>query len=77
MKKVTSKVKACAGGKTGKAVTSIVFSGSTGKVKSAKVIGGDFAGTPAASCIAKAAQGASVPKFKQSTFSVTYPFVVK
>jgi len=77
MKKVTGKVKACAKGQTGKAVTSIVFSGSSGKATSAKVIGGEFAGTPAASCIAGAAQSASVPKFKQSSFSVTYPFVVK
>jgi len=77
MKKVTGKVKACAKGQTGKAVTSIVFSGSSGKATSAKVIGGEFAGTPAASCIASAAQSASVPKFKQSSFSFTYPFLIK
>lgn len=77
MKKVTGKVKACAKGQTGKAVTSIIFSGSTGKATSAKVIGGEFKGTPAAGCIAKAAKSSSVPKFKQKSFSVTYPFVVK
>jgi|GEM_PF-1163308 len=77
MKSVSDKVKACAKGQTGNAVIAIVFSGSTGKVTSASVVGGEFKGTPAASCIASAVKGASVPKFKNPSFSVSYPFIIK
>ena len=77
MKKVSGGVKKCAKGQTGTATVSIIFSGSSGKVKTAKVISGPFKGTPAANCIGGAVKKASVPKFKQSSFSVTYPFVIK
>ncbi|MFH1437949.1 MAG: GYF domain-containing protein, partial [Pseudomonadota bacterium] len=77
MKKVSPGVQKCAKGQTGTATVSIIFGGSTGKVTKAVVISGPFKGTPAATCIGGAVNKATVPKFKQSSFSVTYPFVIK
>jgi predicted Zn finger-like uncharacterized protein len=74
---VKPKVQACGKGQTGVATVSINIAGSTGKVASAKVVSGPFKGTPNASCIEKAVKKAKFSKFKQSKFSVSYPFVIK
>lgn len=73
LNKVKSAVSACGGGQSGVATTAITVSGSNGRVTSANV-SGPFAGTPVGSCVARAVRRARFPKFKQSTFSVTFPF---
>jgi hypothetical protein len=48
---------------------------SSGRVTIA-LVGAPFAGTPAGSCIARAARGAHVEPFAQSSFRVVYPFTM-
>jgi len=74
---VKPKVQSCGKGQTGVATVSINIAGSTGNVASAKVVSGPFKGTPNAGCIENAVKKAKFPKFKQSKFSVSYPFVIK
>ena len=74
---VKPKVQACGKGASGVATLSINIAGSTGKVASAKVVSGPFKGTPNAGCIENAVKKAKFPKFKQTKFSVSYPFVIK
>ncbi len=73
MNAVGGKVRACGQGQSGVAMVSVSVSGSTGRVKSANV-SGSFQGTSTGSCIARAVRSAKFPKFKQSTFTVKYPF---
>ncbi len=73
MGRVQSDVSACGGGEHGVATVQIAVAGSTGRVSNATV-GGQFAGTPVGSCIARAVRGASFPHFRNPTFSFTYPF---
>lgn len=73
MNSVAGKVKACGQGQSGVAMVSVSVSGSTGRVKGATV-SGSFQGTPVGSCVARAVRSAKFPKFKQSTFTVKYPF---
>jgi hypothetical protein len=70
-------VLACAGYETGAAKVKVVVAGPTGTVTSAKVIGGDFAGTPEGACMEKALVGAAFPKFTQAELTVTYPYNIK
>ena len=51
----------------------ITVAGATGRVTNATV-GGQFAGTPVGSCIARAVRGASFPRFQRATFTINYPF---
>jgi Sec-independent protein translocase protein TatA len=74
---VKPKVQSCGKGQTGVATVSINIAGSTGNVASAKVVSGPFKDTPQAGCIENAVKKAKFPKFKQSKFSVSYPFVIK
>lgn len=48
----------------------------TGRVKSA-LVKGLFAGTPTGACVRKAAMSARFPRFKTSTMSITYPFMLR
>jgi predicted Zn finger-like uncharacterized protein len=73
MKGVTPSVQACGGGQSGVAMTKVGVTGSTGKV-SAVDVGGQFAGSPVGSCVAKEVRKAKFPRFSQSTFSFSYPF---
>lgn len=75
MGRVAGPVRACGGGARGVVPVRIVFSGATGRVQSAEVIGGS-APPDARSCIARAVREASVPRFTQSTFRVDYPFAL-
>ncbi len=77
LKSVTPAVNSCGKGQTGVATVSITIAGATGSVASAKVVSGPFAGTPAAGCIEGAVKKAKFPKFSQTKFSVSYPFVIK
>jgi hypothetical protein len=63
-------VRACGNGTSGTASVAVTFS-SNGRVSSASVSGGPFAGN---SCIANAVRGAHVPPFRQSTFNVNFPY---
>jgi hypothetical protein len=65
-------VLACANGRGGVASVRINI-GASGRVRGTEV-GGDFAGTPEGSCIARAVRGARFPAFSQPSFSVSYPF---
>lgn len=66
-------VAACAQGRSGLAQVRVTFSGPSGRVMMA-VVEGQFAGTPQGSCIARAVRAASVPRFAQPTFGVSFPF---
>ncbi|HJL14496.1 MAG TPA: hypothetical protein RMH99_02500, partial [Sandaracinaceae bacterium LLY-WYZ-13_1] len=72
MNSVSGAVRSCGNGAHGLAPVRIVF-GSNGSVRSAQVSGGSFP-PPVRSCIARAVRGARVPPFRQSSFSVNYPF---
>ncbi|MBK7152256.1 MAG: zinc-ribbon domain-containing protein [Sandaracinaceae bacterium] len=63
-------VRACGNGATGTATVAVTFS-SNGRVSSANVTGGAFAGN---SCIANAVRGARVPAFRQASFNVNFPY---
>jgi len=71
---VSGAVKACRKGTGGTATVNVVFSGKTGRASSAKVTGGPFKGTAVGSCIQSAVKRARVPRFKQSSFKVTFPY---
>jgi predicted Zn finger-like uncharacterized protein len=71
---VSGAVKACKKDSSGTAAVNVVFSGKTGRVSSAKVTSGPFKGTAVGSCIASAVKRARVPRFKQSSFKVTFPY---
>ncbi|MGB3051463.1 MAG: GYF domain-containing protein [Polyangiales bacterium] len=71
---VSGGVKACRKDSGGTATVSVAFSGKTGRVSGAKVASGPFKGTPIGSCIESAVRRARVPRFKQSSFKVTFPY---
>ncbi|MGB5367985.1 MAG: GYF domain-containing protein [Polyangiales bacterium] len=71
---VSGGVKACKKDSGGTATVNVTFSGKTGRASGAKVASGPFKGTPIGSCIESAVKRARVPRFKQSSFKVTFPY---
>ena len=71
---VSGAVKACRQDAGGTATVNVTFSGKTGRATGAKVASGPFKGTPVGSCIESAVKRARVPRFKQSSFKVTFPY---
>ncbi len=71
---VSGAVKSCKKDSGGTASVKVVFSGKTGRTSSAKVASGPFKGTAVGSCIESAVKRARVPRFKQSSFKVTFPY---
>lgn len=71
---VSGAVKDCKKDEGGTATVDVTFSGSSGRASGAKVSSGPFKGTPVGSCIESAVKRARVPRFKQSTFKVTFPY---
>jgi predicted Zn finger-like uncharacterized protein len=71
---VSGGVKACRKDTGGTATVNVTFSGKTGRATGAKVASGPFKGTPVGSCIESAVKRARVPRFKQSSFKVTFPY---
>ena len=69
---IRAAVAQCARGMHGVAQLDITVA-NTGFVTHA-VVGGDFAGTPEGSCIARAARAAQFVSFKKPRFRVIYPF---
>jgi hypothetical protein len=69
---ITAAVRDCAPGEPTAAVLTITFNG-TGHVNTATV-DTPYAGTPAGSCMARAARAASIPPFARATFRVRAPF---
>lgn len=67
-------VKACGKDEGGTAIVDVTFSGKTGRATGATVASGPFKGTPVGSCIESAVKRARVPRFKQSSFKVTFPY---
>lgn len=65
-------LRACAAGAHAEARLLLMVAGETGRVRSATVTG-DFAGTPAGSCMARAARSVRLPAFSRATFSIAYP----
>lgn len=70
---VADAVRACGNGTHGMAPVRVTFSGETGRVESAEVIGGTLA-PEVRSCVARAARNAHVSRFRRATFRVDYPF---
>jgi F0F1-type ATP synthase membrane subunit c/vacuolar-type H+-ATPase subunit K len=71
---VSGGVKACRKDAGGTATVNVTFSGKTGRATGAKVASGPFKGTPVGACIESAVKRARVPRFKQSSFKVTFPY---
>lgn len=71
---VSGAVKSCRKDSGGTATVNVTFSGKTGRATSARVASGPFKGTPVGACIENAVERARVPRFKQSTFKVTFPY---
>jgi predicted Zn finger-like uncharacterized protein len=71
---VSGAVKSCKKDAGGTAIVDVVFSGKTGRVSNAKVSSGPFKGTPVGACVASAVKRARVPRFKQASFKVTFPY---
>lgn len=71
---VSGGVKACNQGQGGTAVVDVTFSGSTGRVSRAKVASGPLKGTSTGACVERAVKRARVPRFKQSSFKVKFPY---
>ncbi len=71
---VSGGVKACRKESGGTATVNVTFSGKTGRATGARITSGPFKGTPVGSCIESAVKRARVPRFKQSTFKVTFPY---
>ncbi len=71
---VSGSVKACKKDTGGTATVDVTFSGSTGRVSRAKVTSGPFKGTSVGSCVERAVKRARVPRFKQSSFKVKFPY---
>jgi hypothetical protein len=68
--------KSCAKYSTGTVQVQVVVKGSNGRVKSATPKGA-FAGNQAGKCVAMMSRSAKFPKFADSTFSFTYPIILK
>jgi hypothetical protein len=67
-----TEIVACAAGQRGVAEVDLTVA-SAGNVTYA-VVGGDFAGTPAGSCIARVVRSAKFAPFSKPRFRVIYPF---
>ncbi|HEY2734525.1 MAG TPA: hypothetical protein VGI70_11105 [Polyangiales bacterium] len=74
MESVRSSVRACANGMSGVADLDITVA-HNGAVTHV-LVGGDFAGTPQGSCIARAVREARFSSFKQDRFRVLYPYAI-
>ena len=48
----------------------------SGKVTTAAIKGGDYAGTPLDSCLSGAIKGIQFPPFEGEAVSLTYPFIL-
>ena len=68
--------KSCAKYSTGTVQVQVVVTGKNGRVKAATPKGA-FAGNQAGKCVAMMARSAKFPKFSDSTFSFTYPIILK
>ena len=71
---VSGAVKGCRQDAGGLATVDVTFSGKTGRATGARVASGPFKGTPVGACIEDAVKRARVPRFKQSSFKVTFPY---
>ena len=71
---VSGAVKSCRADAGGTATVDVTFSGKTGRATGARVASGPFKGTPVGACIESAVKRARVPRFKQSSFKVTFPY---
>ena len=71
---VSGAVRRCKKDKSGTALVNVTFSGKTGRATSADVVSGPFKGTGVGSCVERAVKRARVPRFKQSTFNVKFPY---
>lgn len=67
----------CAAGLQGTVSARVTFSGTTGRVASAAIVGAPFAGTRQGSCMARALKDMAVPPFENPTLTVTYPYIVR
>jgi hypothetical protein len=73
---VKSAVLHCGQGQPGGTITvEFTVNGNDGSVSGARVTG-EFAGTAVGACAESAARGATFSRFRRSTFTFTFPFVL-
>lgn len=75
LKAVQPAVKACGRGEHGTATAAITVNGGSGRVTNVSV-SGPFRGTPQEPCIERAVKRAKFPRFKRSSFRVSFPYVI-
>jgi hypothetical protein len=74
MDAVAGLVRRCGGDAGGRLVVEIRVSGATGRVRDAKTVDGQWSGTAAGACAARAVRVAKLPRFATSDLVVRYPF---
>jgi hypothetical protein len=72
---VKSQVLGCGAGQTGTITVEFTVSGENGGVTNARVTG-PFAGSAVGACAESAARNATFARFRRSTFTFTFPFVL-
>lgn len=72
---VKSSVLRCGEGQTGTITVEFTVAGTDGSVNDTRVTG-EFAGTAVGACAESAARSASFARFRRSTFTFTFPFVL-
>ena len=72
---VKQQVVGCGTGQAGTITVEFTVSGQNGGVTSARVTG-EFAGSAIGACAEAAARSASFARFRRSTFTFTFPFVL-
>ncbi len=72
---VKSSVLRCGQGQTGTITVEFTVAGTDGSVNGTRVTG-EFAGTAVGACAESAARSASFARFRRSTFTFTFPFVL-
>lgn len=73
LRAVEDRVKACAEGASGILWTKLTVEGATGRV-ARTLVTGEFAGTPAGACAARAVRDVQLPRFARATMDVRFPF---
>jgi hypothetical protein len=74
MDAVAGLVRRCGGEAGGRLVIEIRVSGATGRVRDAKTVDGQWSGTSAGACAARAVRVAKLPRFAANDLVVRYPF---
>lgn len=74
MDAVARQVRECGAGADGRLVVELRIAGATGRVRDAKTVDGQWRGTSAGACAARAVRVAVLPRFAARDLVVRYPF---